>query len=119
MSNGTDIPALARKIDPELARRKIAILLRGMERHTGKRPIIYTDIPFHADVMEGHFADYAYWLRSVAAEPHERYENRDWTFWQYTTTGRVPGIKGAVDRNAFTGTRAQWQAYLKRQGVVR
>lgn len=108
-----------KKIDVDLARRKIAILLKGMEKHTGKKPIIYTDIPFHADVMEGHFKDHAYWLRSVAAEPHERYENRDWVFWQYTTTGRVPGIKGAVDRNAFAGSRAEWQAYLRRHGVIR
>jgi lysozyme len=108
-----------KKIDPDLARRKIATMLNAMEKHTGKRPIIYTDIPFHADVLEGHFKDYTYWLRSVAAEPHERYENRDWLFWQYTTTGRVPGIRGPVDRNAFAGSRAEWQAYLRRQHVIR
>jgi lysozyme len=108
-----------KKIDPDLARRKIATMLKAMEKHTGKRPIIYTDIPFHADVLEGHFKDYTYWLRSVAAEPHERYENRDWLFWQYTTTGRVPGIRGPVDRNAFAGSRAEWQAYLRRQHVIR
>ena len=106
-----------KKIDPELARQKITILLKALEAHTGKKPIIYTDIPFHADVMHGHFKGYPYWLRSVAAEPHERYENRDWTFWQYTTTGKVPGIKGAVDRNAFGGTRKEWNAFLKENDV--
>lgn len=108
-----------KKIDPDRARRKIAIMLRAMEQHTGKKPIIYTDIPFHADVMEGHFKEYTYWLRSVAAKPEERYENRPWTFWQYTTTGRVPGIKGPVDRNAFGGSRAQWREWLKANGVTR
>ncbi|CAN1556007.1 Acm Lyzozyme M1 (1,4-beta-N-acetylmuramidase) [Rhabdaerophilaceae bacterium] len=108
-----------KKIDADLARRKIAIMLKAMEKHTGKRPIIYTDIPFHADVMAGHFPDYAFWLRSVAAEPHERYDNRNWMFWQYTTTGRVPGIKGPVDRNAFAGTRREWQDFLQRHKVSR
>jgi GH25 family lysozyme M1 (1,4-beta-N-acetylmuramidase) len=31
----------------------------------------------------------------------------------------VPGIKGPVDRNAFAGSRAEWQAYLRRQHVIR
>ena len=28
-------------------------MLREMEAHTGKRPIIYTDITFHREVLEG------------------------------------------------------------------
>ena len=87
-----------------------------MEQHTGKRPIIYTDINFHHDVLEGEFNDYEFWLRSVAAEPHERYSNRAWTFWQYTATGRVPGIKGDVDRNAFHGSEREWKRWLGEPG---
>ncbi len=34
----------------------------------------------------------------------------DWTLWQYTDTGRVPGILGAVDRNRFTGDRGDLAA---------
>ena len=108
-----------KKIDTALARKKIVILLKAMHDHTGKKPIIYTDIPFHADVLEGQLKDYSFWLRSVAAPPGERYEDRPWSLWQYTTTGKVPGIKGAVDRNAFAGSRKQWQDFLKAQGVVR
>ena len=87
-------------------------LLDEMEAHTGKRPIIYTDITFHADVLEGAFTDYPMWVRSVAAEPHERYADRWWTFWQYTTTGRVPGIVGDVDRNVFYGTESHWRTMV-------
>ena len=87
-------------------------MLREMEAHTGKRPIIYTDITFHRDVLEGELHDYPHWVRSVAAEPHERYRNRQWTLWQYTTTGRVPGIGGDVDRNAFYGSAADWAKFL-------
>jgi len=87
-------------------------MLAEMEAHTGKRPIIYTDIPFHRDVLEGELHDYPVWVRSTAAEPHERYANRRWTMWQYTTTGRVPGISGDVDRNAFYGGEAEWATFL-------
>ncbi len=88
--------------------------------HTGKRPIIYTDITFHKDVLEGgEFADYPFWLRSVAAEPEERYVDRRWTFWQWTTTGRVPGVRGDVDRNVFNGSEKDWDEWLKRARVPR
>jgi lysozyme len=105
-----------KKLPREQALEKIRLMLRELEAHTGRRPIIYTDITFHKDVFEGtrEFDNYAFWIRSVAAEPQERYTDRPWAFWQYTTTGRVPGIAGAVDRNAFYGSPAEWQTFLKR-----
>jgi lysozyme len=105
------------KIPREDALAKIRKMLEIMEYHTGKRPIIYTDITFHRDVLEGEFNGYEFWLRSVAAEPHERYNNRPWTFWQYTATGRVRGISGDVDRNVFHGTEAQWKRWLRSNSV--
>lgn len=87
---------------------KVRILLSAMEAHTGKVPIIYTDINFHRDILEGVPLDNTMWLRSVAAQPHERYRNRQWSFWQYTQTGTVPGIRGEVDRNAWYGSESEW-----------
>ncbi|AWN47831.1 glycoside hydrolase [Methylobacterium terrae] len=87
-------------------------MLREMEAYTGKRPIIYTDITFHKDVLEGELPDYPHWVRSTAAEPEQRYANRDWMLWQFTSTGRVPGVRGDVDRNAFYGTKAEWASFL-------
>jgi lysozyme len=101
------------KVSRDLALKKIKILLDAMHAHTGKRPIIYTDPAFHRDILEGEFNEYHYWLRSVAAEPHKKYRKRNWAFWQFTTTGHVPGIQGRVDRNAFNGTEADWNLVLK------
>lgn len=101
-----------RKVSREVALDMARTMLREMEAHTGKRPIIYTDITFHKEVLVGELDDYPFWLRSVAAEPEERYDRRRWTFWQYTTTGRVPGITGDVDRNTFYGTENQWRTFL-------
>ncbi len=102
-----------RKVPRAVALEKIRLLLAEMEAHTGKRPIIYTDITFHKDVLEGEFPHHHFWLRSVAAEPHERYAGRRWKMWQYTTTGRVPGIRGDVDRNVYFGTKTQWLQFLQ------
>lgn len=93
---------------------KIKVMLEAMEAHTGKRPIIYTDPKFHRDVLQGQFTDYQFWLRSVAAKPEAKYGARNWSFWQFTTTGRVPGVVGAVDRNSFNGTSADWKRVLNR-----
>ena len=107
-----------RRVSREDALAKIHKMLEIMEYHTGKRPVIYTDINFHRDVLEGELKGYDFWLRSVAAEPHERYNNRPWTLWQYTATGRVPGIDGNVDRNVFNGSERDWQRWLRRNGVA-
>jgi lysozyme len=91
---------------------KIRVMLDAMERHTGKMPIIYTDMNFHRDILAGEYFPNAFWLRSTAAEPHERYQNRPWTFWQYTQTGVVRGIRGEVDRNVFYGNQNDWLTFL-------
>lgn len=83
---------------------KIRVMLAAMERHTGKVPIIYTDMNFHDDVLEGEHFDNPFWLRSTAAEPHSRYTNRPYLFWQWTQTGTMSGVWAEVDRNAFVGS---------------
>ena len=90
----------------------IKVMLREMEAHTGKRPIIYTDITFHKDVLEGELSHYPHWVRSTAAEPQERYANRPWLMWQYTAAGRVSGIQTDVDLNAFYGGSADWAKFV-------
>jgi lysozyme len=110
-------PTCPRKVSREDALAKARKLLEIMEYHTGKKPIIYTDITFHKDVLEGEFPDYEFWLRSVAAEPHERFNDRPWTFWQYTATGRVPGIRGDVDRNVYHGSDKDFGRWLEAHGV--
>ncbi|MGH6866761.1 MAG: glycoside hydrolase family 25 protein, partial [Methyloceanibacter sp.] len=100
------------KVSRELALEKITILLDAMEAHTGKRPIIYTDPVFHREILQGEFETYHFWLRSVASEPHKIYYRRNFAFWQFTTTGKVPGVEGKVDRNSFNGTLADWERVL-------
>ncbi len=91
---------------------KITVILQAMQEHTGKIPIIYTDISFHRDILSGLYFDNAFWLRSVAAEPMHRYFNRDYTFWQWTSTGIMPGLSGEVDRNSFYGDESDWVFFL-------
>lgn len=93
-------------------RRDMRVFLREMELHYGKKPIIYTTVDFHRDVLHGHMHDQQFWVRSVAGHPSTRYGERPWRFWQYTATGRVPGIGENVDRNIFGGSAKEWELFL-------
>ncbi len=88
--------------------------LDAVEKHYGKKPVIYSSVDFHRDRLVGALKDADFWLRSVASHPDHKYTKReDWVFWQYTATGRVPGVKGNVDRNVFFGTKSQWRKWLR------
>lgn len=92
---------------------EMKIFLDALERHYGKRPIIYTTVDFYSDNRLHQFRGYDYWLRSVAAHPVARYPGESYRFWQYTGTGIVPGIRGDADINVFNGSAAQWQEWLR------
>ena len=87
--------------------------LNVIERHYKQKPIIYTTVDFYAEnLADGALPGYQYWLRSVKADPRYTYGKRPWTFWQYTGTGKIPGIEGKVDINAYRGSRASWKKWL-------
>jgi lysozyme len=112
-------PSCSKRVSRDVALDAINTMLDAMEAHTGKRPIIYTDPVFYREVLAGQFADYNFWLRSVAAEPAQLYGDRPYAFWQFTTTGSVPGIQGKVDRNVFNGVPADWNRVLQSLSAAR
>jgi len=90
------------------------VMLEEMERHYGKRPIIYTTVDFYEAILSGGaLSDYPIWVRSTKHHPAVRYGSRAWAFWQYQSDGQMPGIGGNVDRDVFYGTRKEWQAFLQ------
>ena len=90
----------------------IQTFLDTVQAYYGKRPVIYTSVDFYRDRLVGAFESYPLWVRSVAAEPHEKYGNRRWHFWQYTSTGAVRGIRGNADRNVFHGSEDEFRDFL-------
>jgi len=100
--------------DPETVRSEIKIWSDIIRRHYGKTPIIYTTVDFHRENINGDLKHHQFWLRSVARHPQDIYPDHPWTFWQYTGTGMVPGIKGNTDINAFAGSKSQWRAWLQK-----
>jgi lysozyme len=106
-------PSCPNGVTPADAVPMIKTVLAAMEARTGKRPVIYTDLNFYRDVLkDGAFADYPFWLRSTASDPNRLYPGQPYVYWQFTGTGRVPGIYGDVDRNVFNGTTEDWERWL-------
>lgn len=93
-------------------RAKMKTWLDIIERHYGQRPIIYTTVDFHRENLVGQMKGETYWLRSTATHPSVTYPGRNWMFWQYTATGRLPGTIGDTDINAFAGSQRQWREWL-------
>ena len=97
---------------------QMKVMLDEMERHFGKRPVIYTTVDFYEAILaDGAFSDYPIWVRSTKYHPAVKYGSRPWTFWQYQSDAHVAGIGPKVDRNAFYGTKAQWTAFLEEPGA--
>ncbi len=105
-------PTCKKRPPAATVQREMRVFLEAVERHYGKKPIIYTSIDFFEDNHLQGFKGYPYWLRSVAGHPNEKYGDHPFVFWQYTGTGVVPGIKGDADINVFNGTHAEWRNWL-------
>jgi len=84
--------------------------LDQLERHYGRRPLIYTTSEFDSVMLEGAgLAAERFWARSLVLPP--RYRTREWVVWQYHNRGRRPGVKGDLDLNVFRGNAADFARF--------
>jgi GH25 family lysozyme M1 (1,4-beta-N-acetylmuramidase) len=97
---------------PEVRAWTEAFVTRLRER-MGAPPIIYTGLYFWRDEAgDGAALDCPLWLAAYVDDP-EKYVPKaweQWSFWQYTSKGAVPGVRGNVDRDAWHGDRASLDA---------
>ncbi len=108
-------PTCRARPEPAHIRAEIRTFQRIVGAHYGERPVIYTTVDFWRANDLGQLRGEELWLRSVAGHPSETYPGARWSFWQYSGTGRVPGVSGDVDLNAFSGSPEAWAAWLGRR----
>ncbi len=92
---------------PEVIAAQVGLWIDEIETTLGVRPIIYSGSYFWDDfVKTAAFSDYPFWIAHYTSASCPRLPQAwsDWTFWQYSSTGRVDGINGDVDMNRFAGT---------------
>jgi lysozyme len=93
---------------------KMQVFMDMVEKHYGKRPVIYTAPDFYKDNLVGAFENYPFWLRAVAEHPSKVYPGRKWLFWQYSGSGLSQGVDGKIDLNVFNGSEDGWHNWVAR-----
>jgi len=82
-----------------------------IEKHYKVKPIIYTNVDFYENFLDGKFDDYPLWVAHYYVKDKPRIE-RKWTIWQHNEKGRVNGIDAFVDFNVFNGDSAAFKKLL-------
>lgn len=85
--------------------------LQVIEKHYKVKPIIYTNIDFYSNFLDGHFDDYPLWVAHYYVKDKPRIE-RNWIMWQHNEKGRVNGIDSFVDFNVFNGDSIAFKKLL-------
>ncbi len=100
--------------NPILPREKVIARLRAfvkeIKRHTGIKPIIYTNGIGYSDFISDDFDDHTLWLSSTNSW---RPAMMDCTFWQFNIKADLSAITHDVDLNVFRGSREEWVEYLR------
>lgn len=84
----------------------------AIEQHYKVKPIIYTYQGFYHQYLRGHFPDHYYWMALYRNQPPEGWAEQTQkpattepkiALWQFTDSGKVPGITGTVDMSFLGG----------------
>lgn len=98
------------KVDSINLMAQIKQWLEYVEHELHVTPIIYTSQAFWEDYI-GHnpvFAKYPLWLSSAVRQPGAPSSWHEWTFWQFSTRGYVPGVGTDVDLSFFSGSKKEF-----------
>lgn len=75
----------------------------------GHRVMFYSNRSGYYDYISESFPGSPLWICAFSRNP----VNAEWTFWQFNHRGKVKGVTGDVDMNAFCGSREQWDGFLE------
>lgn len=74
----------------------------------GFRVLFYSNTDGYYNLLMPEMEGMPLWICSFYKDPIAA----EWTFWQYDHHGRVKGIRGDVDLNAFSGNRDDWRQFV-------
>ena len=92
---------------------ELKIFITKIEEHYGMKPIIYSSKKYKKRYLDDKFFDrYPTWIAHYYVDSLEVDQN--WTFWQCSDRGRLPGISKNVDINIFNGTDETIESFKKK-----
>jgi GH25 family lysozyme M1 (1,4-beta-N-acetylmuramidase) len=92
---------------PSQVRSWIVAFINQIKARTGRPGIIYTGFYFWRDSAgNGSNLNCPLWLAAYVSDPTPYVPAAwsTWSFWQYTSSGSVPGVSGNVDLDAWNGS---------------
>jgi GH25 family lysozyme M1 (1,4-beta-N-acetylmuramidase) len=83
----------------------VGIWIDHVENALGVQPIIYSGKYFWQDnVQSDAFSEYPLWIPNWGVScPNIQTQWSEWSFWQISDNGSIPGISGDVDEDLFNG----------------
>lgn len=105
-----DIEELHRVSAAEM-RKQLQVWLDMVGKSCGTKPIIYTNVDFYKNYLEGYFDKYPLWVAHYFAGGKPSTDAK-WIFWQHSDKGKINGIRAAVDFNVFKGDSADFEKLL-------
>ena len=107
-----------KKTDPpegEAVRAELRSMLDILEKHYGRKPVIYTTEEVWNAYLKGYYEEYPLWIRNVFTKPAIK---EPWVFWQFSNRGRLDGYSGVeefIDLNVFNGSREEWEDWMEQR----
>ncbi len=109
-----DVEVKGKKTTAEELRQRLRQFLKGVEDYYGVRPIIYTGQNFYNNFLAGYFEDYLFMIAKYSEGVPELLGNPQFAMWQFSASGRVKGIHGAVDQSCFMDNYSLRDILIKR-----
>jgi lysozyme len=90
---------------PKQIAKQVTLWIDRVRVRLGVEPIVYTSPDFWRDEVGGaDLSSQPLWVAHYTKDcPRVPSPWTRWTFWQYSKSGRVPGIKGPVDLDVYQG----------------
>lgn len=84
--------------------------LDTVESVMGVRPIIYTGSYYASNFLDAATVDAELWIANWGVDEPNTGSWDDYLFWQFSETGRLPGISTNVDLNEYKGSPSELAA---------
>ena len=85
-----------RRVDAGWLDAELRVWLDTVEAHYGQRPVVYASSVFARDFLDLDSLQADLWVAAYTRAPSDEL---GWAYWQHTSRGTLPGIRGPVDLN--------------------
>lgn len=81
----------------------LTAFIKLVERHYGKKPLLYSGEYFYNKHFQGLFQNYEWMMARYSSTAPYLKDGKSYFMWQYSDKGRIPGIPVLVDRSCMIG----------------